>query len=69
MSDIVASAVQSEMVLPSQRQWRRMTPRRRDYRIKPDRRRMLELLASSRDGCTESSVAATIENDGLAYCR
>jgi hypothetical protein len=30
---------------------------------------MLELLASSRDGCTESSVAATIENDGLAYWR
>jgi hypothetical protein len=58
MSDIVASAVQSEMVLPSQRQWRRMTPRRRAHRIKPDRRRALELLAASRNGVTEAILIA-----------
>jgi hypothetical protein len=35
-----------------------MTPRRRAHRIKPDRRRMLELLAATRDGCTEAMLLA-----------
>jgi hypothetical protein len=34
------------------------TPRRRAHRIKPDRRRALELLASCRDGCTETMMLA-----------
>jgi hypothetical protein len=33
-------------------------PSRRAHRIKPDRRRMLELLAASRDRCTESILLA-----------
>jgi hypothetical protein len=36
-----------------------MTPRRRRaQRIKPDRRRPLELLVTSRDGCTDSILLA-----------
>ena len=36
-----------------------MTPRRRAHRHpKPDRRRALELLAASPDGCTEAILAA-----------
>jgi hypothetical protein len=43
-------------LLPAQRQ-RTMTARRRAQR-KPDRGRLLELLAASRDGCTESILIA-----------
>jgi hypothetical protein len=35
-----------------------MTPRCRAHRIKPDRRRALELLACCRDGCTEAMMLA-----------
>jgi hypothetical protein len=34
------------------------TPRRRAHRAKPDRRRVLELLAASRDGVTEALMIA-----------
>jgi hypothetical protein len=34
------------------------TPRRRAHRAKPDRRRVLELLAASRDGVTEAMMIA-----------
>jgi hypothetical protein len=33
-------------------------PRRRAHRIKPDRRRALELLDHNRDGCTEAMMLA-----------
>jgi len=33
-------------------------PRRRRHGLQPDRRRALELLAASRDGCTEAIMMA-----------
>jgi hypothetical protein len=33
-------------------------PRRRHHGLQPDRRRALELLAASRDGCTEAIMLA-----------
>jgi hypothetical protein len=47
------------LVLPAERRRRPMMPRRGTRRgPKPDRRRALELLAASRDGCPESIMLA-----------
>jgi hypothetical protein len=46
-------------LLPAVRKRRPVKPRRRAQRARPDRRRrLLELLAASRDGCTESILIA-----------
>ena len=46
------------VVLLAQRQRPVTTPRRRAHRARPDRRRLLELLASSRDGCSDAILLA-----------